>query len=219
VWPPQGLPREDPNRPRGGLYLDDGDGTFRRDTDYAFWLEYRPLNAGGSPKAFYPLPITREARDRNVFKGAWPAHVATFEEVERRADSEHVMPRIPDAVRNVPQLAVIVFESERGHVTNSADHPHATAQVNAWVDAGARWVRLNPDVHYIEAAMSRRPSREVQNPAGRKLDRAGIAALVEPEADAGGPTDAQGMTAAASELADRTYSKTWAPVLNKVLVR
>jgi hypothetical protein len=65
----------------------------------------------------------------------------------------------------------------------------------------------------------KRPSREVQNPAGRKLDRASIAGLVEPEADAGGPTDAQGMASAASELADRTYSKTWTPVLTKVLFR
>jgi hypothetical protein len=99
------------------------------------------------------------------------------------------------------------------------DHPHAIAQVNAWLDAGARWVRLNPDVHYVEVAMGKRPSREVQNPTGRKLDRTSIAGLVEPEADAGGPTDAQGMAAAASELADRTYSKTWAPALTKVLFR
>ncbi len=71
----------------------------------------------------------------------------------------------------------------------------------------------------LEAAMGKRPSRGVQNPAGRKLDRANIADLVEPEPDAGGPTDAQGMTAAARELADRTYGKTWTPVLDRVLVR
>jgi hypothetical protein len=65
--------------------------------------------------------------------------------------------------------------------------------------------------------MGKRPSRGVQNPAGRKLDRASIADLVEPEADAGGPTDAQRMAAAAR--ADRTYSKTWTPELDKVLVR
>jgi hypothetical protein len=167
VWPPQGV-RADPSWPRGGLYLDgDGDGTFSRDADYAFWLEYRALSVDGPLKAFYPPAITREARDRNVFGGAWPAHIATVEEVEQRAHVEDVMPRIADAVRKLPELAVIVFESERGHVTNSVDHPHAIAQVNAWLDASARWVRLNPDVHYVEAAMGKRPSREVQNPAGR----------------------------------------------------
>jgi hypothetical protein len=219
VWPPQGV-RSDPSWPRGGLYLDgDNNGTFSRDADYAFWLEYRPLNAREPRKAFYTPAVTREARERKVFGGAWPTHIATVEEVERRANVEDVMPRIPDAVQRLPQLAVIVFESERGHVTNSADHPHAIAQVNAWLDAGARWVRLNPDAHYVEVAMGKRPSREVQNAAGRKLDRTSIAGLVEPEADAGGPTDAQGMAAAASELADRTYSKAWEPVLTKVLFR
>jgi hypothetical protein len=219
VWPPQGL-RSDPSWPRGGLYLDgDSNGTFDRDADYAFWLRYRSLSAGEPRKAFYPPAVTREARDRKVFGETWPAHIATVEDVERLANVEDVMRRIPDAVQRLSQLAVIVFESERGHVTNSADHPHAIAQVNAWLAAGARWVRLNPDVHYVEAAMGKRPSREVQNPAGRKLDRASIAGLVEPEADAGGPTDAQGMAAAASELADRTYSKTWTTVLTKVLFR
>jgi hypothetical protein len=219
VWPPQGL-RSDPSWPRGGLYLDgDSNGAFDRNADYAFWLRYRSLSAGEPRKAFYPPAVTREARDRKVFGGTWPAHIATVEEVERLANVEDVMRRIPVAVQRISQLAVIVFESERGHVTNSADHPHAIAQVNAWLDAGARWVRLNPDVYYVEAAMGRRPSREVQNPAGRKLDRANIADLVEPEPDVGGPTDAQGMAAAARELADRTYTKTWNPVLDKVLVR
>lgn len=219
VWPPQGL-QSDPGWPHGGLYLDgDNNGIFSRDVDYAFWLEYRSLNMGAPRKVFYPPAVTREARDRKVFGGAWPAHIATLEEVEQRATIEDVMRRIPDAAQRLSKLAVTVFESERGHVTNSADHPHAIAHVNAWLDAGARWVRLNPDIHYVEAAMGKRPSREVQNQAGRKLDRASIANLVEPEADAGGPTDAQGMAAAACELADRTYTKTWVPVLDKVLVR
>lgn len=165
------------------------------------------------------MPIIREAGARQVFGSVWPAHIATVEEVDRRDDIDGVMPRIADAVRRLPHLAVIVFESERGHVTNSVDHPHAIAQVNAWLEAGAPWVRLNPDVHYVAAAMGKQPSRDVQNPAGRKLDRASIAGLVEAEASAGGPTDAQGMIAAASELADRTHHNTWTPTLNEVLER
>lgn len=218
VWPPQGLQRE-PGWPLGGLYLDgDNNNIFSRESDYGFWVSYNPLNEGEPRKSFYTPTVTREARDRKVFGAVWPAHIATVEEVERRADIEDVMRRIPSAVQRLPALAIIVFESLRGHVTNSADHPHAIAQVNAWLDGGARWVRLNPDLHYVEVAMGKRPSREVQNPAGRKLDRASIGDLVEAEADAGGPTDAQGMAAAACELADRTYTKTWAPVLNQVLI-
>ena len=58
----------------------------------------------------------------------------------------------------------------------------------------------------------------IQNRAGQKLDRSTIQELLEPENDDGGPTDKQGMTAAVCELADRTYRKEWAPVLDRVLV-
>jgi hypothetical protein len=76
--------------------------------------------------------------------------------------------------------------------------------VNAWLDAGARRVRFNPDAHYVESVMGTSPVRSVQNPAGQRLDRSTIAGLVEPEQANGGPSDAEGMAAAVSELADRT---------------
>lgn len=89
-------------------------------------------------------------------------------------------------VARLPRLAVLVFESEVGHVTAAADHPHAIAHVNAWLDAGARWVRFNPDPHYVESVMGKRPARVVQYPAGKGLDRNSIAGLLEPEEANGG---------------------------------
>ncbi len=219
VWPAQGL-QFDPSWPHGGLYLDgDGDGIFNRDQDYGFWLRYRSLDAGQPRKAFYPEVVTREASDRKLFGEKWPAHIATLEEVERLANVEDVMRRIALVIKRLPQLAVMVFESERGHVSNSVDHPHAIAQVNAWLAAGARWVRFNPDLLYVEDAMGKPLSRRVQNPAGRNLDRANIADLVEPEPDDGGPTDGKGMVEASREHADREHSKTWTAVLDRLLVR
>jgi hypothetical protein len=53
--------------------------------------------------------------------------------------------------------------------------------------------------------MKKRPTRIVQFPAGQGLDRAMIASVLVPEAAKGGPSDAQGMVAAAAELADRTH--------------
>jgi len=85
-------------------------------------------------------------------------------------------------------------------------------------DAHARWVRLNPDAHYVESIMAKKPSREIQNPAGRKVSREIIRDLVEPKAGDGGPTDAQAAAAMACELADRTYRNQWSPTLAGVLV-
>jgi para-nitrobenzyl esterase len=217
VWPIQALPR-DPTWPRGGLYLDgDGNGTFNKDKDYGFWAVYDSPTAGEPRKAFYFPAIIREARDRNVFGPTWPSHIATVQEVEERARSEDARRYVGDAVRRLPRLAVLVFESEAHHVI--ADASHAIAQVNAWLDAGARWVRFNPDAHYVENVMGRTPARGVQNPAGQRLDRSRIGSLLEPEEVNGGPSDAQGVAAAVSELADRTYRSNWTPVLTSVLVR
>ena len=59
----------------------------------------------------------------------------------------------------------------------------------------------------------------MQYPAGQKLDRNVIRDYLEPEESDGGPTDGEGMTAAACELADRTYYKSWAPLLPNVLIQ
>jgi len=219
VWPPQRLAK-DPNWPRGGLYLDgDGNGIFNQDADYGFWVAFVSPDVGQPRKAFYTPAVTREARDRKVFRDKWPSHIATLEEVEHRANREDALRHIPEVVRRLPRMAVLVFESEVGHVTAAADHPHAIAQVNAWLDARTRWVRFNPDVHYVESVMGRKMAREVQYPAGRRLDRQDILTLVEPEETAGGPSDAQGMAAAACELADRTNRNVWESVLPKVLIQ
>jgi hypothetical protein len=219
LWPPQG-PRCAPDCPRGGLYLDgDGNGRFTRDTDYAFWAVYESPEVGQPRKSFYSSAIIREARDRQLFGPTWPSHIATPDEVEQRASTEDALRHVRDAVRRLPHLAVIVFESEVGHVGVSADHPHAIAQVNAWLSARARWVRFQPDARYLEWVMKKKPTRIVQFPAGKGLDRQMIASVLVPEAANGGPSDAQGMAAAAAELADRTHRNNWTTELSTVLIK
>lgn len=214
VFPPQAGP-PGPTWPRGGLYLDgDGNGTFNRDADFAFFAAI-----GGPAKFFYSRTVTREAVSRKVFGNDWPKHIATQSDVEAQLGLEDPLPAIPAVVKSFPQLSVLIFESHQNHVIDAADHPQAIAQVNAWLDAGAHWVRFNPDAHYVQTTMGRTPSRVIQHPAGQKIDRQTIASLLEPEAAEGGPTDKQGMTAAICELADRTDRHRWSPVLNNVLHR
>jgi hypothetical protein len=215
IWPIQGLALQT-DWPRGGLYLDgDGNSTFNKNTDYAFWVDVEP---GPPLKVFYSPKTTREALERRVFADKWPTHIATQQEVEERASRDDARRHIPNAVKKMRGLAVLVFESQQSHVDSAGDHPHAVAQVKAWLDARARWVRFNPDVHYVEWIMAKKPSREIQNPAGSKVDRESISSLLEPEAKDGGPTDTQAMTAVACELADRTYRNQWAPTLTGLLV-
>ena len=67
--------------------------------------------------------------------------------------------------------------------------------------------------------MKKRPVRVVQYPAGKGLDRKVITTVLEPEEANGGPSDAQGMAAAAGELADRTHRNNWTTELSAVLIK
>jgi hypothetical protein len=214
VWPLLFL-RPLPDWPSGGLYLDgDRDGRFNSSADYAFWVDVEP---GPPVRVYYTPPVTREAFDRRVFGDKWPPHIATREEVEERQSRIDALRHIPAAVKKLPQLAILVYQSQTGHV--SIGYENALAHVNAWMDVHARWARFNPDVHYIEWSMRKKPSREIQFPAGRKISRQTIRDLVEPQPKDGGPTHEQGMTAAVCELADRTFRKNWAPMLTRLLIQ
>jgi len=217
AWPILGL-RPQPDWPRGGLYLDgDGNGHFDRDIDFAFWVD---VERGPPLKVFYSAEVTRRAVEQNVFGGAWPAHIATVQELDKRASQNDAVQHIARAVQRFPRLAVLVFESQEHHIAGfgGARHVNAIAQVNAWLDARARWVRFSPDLEYLKETMAKTPARRDQYPAMKKLDPGSISDLLEPEAGRGGPTDNQAMSAVASELADRTQFDVWSPTLSGTLV-
>lgn len=186
--------------------------------DFAFWVD---VESGPPLKVFYSLEVTRLAVEQNVFDRGWPAHIATLQEHDRRAGQNDAVRHIPRVVQRFPRLAVLVFESQEHHIAGfgGARHVNAIAQVNAWLDARARWVRFSPDLHYLTQTMAKTPARRDQYPAMKKLDRASILAFLEPEAERGGHSDAQAMSAVASELADRTQFDTWSATLSRVLVQ
>jgi hypothetical protein len=218
VWPLMGL-QPQPDWPRGGLFLDgDGNGRFSRDVDFAFWVN---LELGPPFKVFYSPMVTRRALQQKIFGDGWPAHIATIQELEARERRDGALPQFPQVVGRFPRLAVLVFESQDHHVAGfgGARHVNAVAQVNGWLAARARWVRFSPDIHYLAEVMGKKSVRTVQYPAMKALDAKSITDLLEPEAERGGPTDGEGMSAVVCELADRTQLNVWAPTLSRTLVQ
>jgi hypothetical protein len=142
-------------------------------------------------------------------------------ELDTRAGQNDAVRHIARAVQRFPRLAVLVFESEEHHIAGfgGARHLNAVAQVNAWLDARARWVRFSPDLQYLTATTGKTPARQDQYPAMKRLDPAVMRDLVEPEAERGGPTDNQAMSAVASELADRSQFNNWSPTLTRTLIQ
>ena len=120
-------------------------------------------------------------------------------------------------MKNAPELAVLIWSCERDHVQATLDHRHIRIQYDAFLDAGARWARVNPDSHYLEWVTGRKPSRVVQNPAGKRFDSETIRAATTPTQQTGGATTTEGLAAAACEMADRTRKDEWSPALQHVL--
>ncbi len=206
-----------PRELKGGFFFDlNGDGRFRTEED--FLVHCFVGDAGAGVKAWYSPRIIAEAEKRNLVPGAHPEHVPTLEEARgfwRYRDATH---GVPDAVRKCPDLAVIVYANERDHVQADPAHTHILEQVEGFRNAGARFVRLNPDRVYVERVVpvefAFRP--EVQfpdNPAGRSWDRTNITHGLEPSVLPMGFY----MQAAVCELADRAQAGSWAANLDRVL--
>ena len=199
----------------GSLYHDaDGDGRYNPDADYQL---NGILIPGPRPNVFYSRLVTAAAVRRKVFGGDWPAHIAKPPRVEELLAIRDGETQVAEAVKNSSGLAVIIWAVEQDHVQATKDHRHIRIQYDAYREAGVRWARVNPDAHYLEWAMRKKPSRSVQNPAGKKFSAQSIRQAVEPAARNGGGSNAQGLAAAASELADRTQKDDWRPVLDQVL--
>ena len=204
---------------RGALFFDlNGDGRFSESDDY-------PANAfvqdlGQGPKAWYTPRLIREAERRKLYGDQRPAHVPSLAESTEYWRWRDAAGSIAGAVRKCPKVAIIVYANERDHVQVAPDHPHILAQVEGFRQAGAKFVRLNPDRAYVERVLAsggppflQRPRTFPDNEAGSVWNRGNIRRGLEP-ADL--PMQPY-MQAAVCELADRVQAGNWANNLDAVL--
>lgn len=167
---------------------------------------------GPPPNYYYSRVMTALAAKQKLFGDDWPPHIANLDQVREFLDVRDGETQVPQAVRNSPQLAVVIWASEVDHVQRTEDHRHIRVQYDAFLEAGVRWARVNPDVSYLRWVLGRTPPRVVQNPAGKRFDGRTIRQATEPDG-----LFAEGMAAAACELADRTQRGEWSPILKDVL--
>ncbi|MCX7012587.1 MAG: hypothetical protein NTW86_08495 [Candidatus Sumerlaeota bacterium] len=198
---------------RGSLFFDvDGDGRY----DPAIDFRHQPVmfDAGQGPKFWYSVRLLREAEKRRLFGERWPAHIPTVEEAEEFWRCRDAAGLVPDAVRKLPHLAVIVAAHQSDHMQSAPDHPHILTQVNAFQEAGARFIRLNPDRAYTQWLTSRELPSLPDNEAGLRYDREAIRSALYPDDVAPGPALA---SVAVCEVADRAQTGNFAPNLDAVL--
>lgn len=190
----------------GVLFLDGNrNGAYEPESDYEF---VGTLAALPSPRFYFSPTLTRAARDKKVFGTQWPGHIATVEEAEKFSAMRSGVAHLPNAIKNVPRLAVIIWSSVEDHVQRTADYRHIRAQYDAFQAAGVRWIRLNPSKQAVEQTAARQYPAYRENPVNATYDRFTIRRAVAPEPP-DGPADPLGVAAAACELADRTRRNQW----------
>ncbi len=197
----------------GNLFFDmDGDGICALPEDYP--LQAPAFDLGEGPKSWYSSRLMREAERRGLFGVPRPAHVPTLDETVEFWRYRDATGLVPEAVRKLPRVAVIVGASETDHVQIAPDHPHIRAQVNAFQQAGAQFIRLNPDRAYLEWLFGKSVDGLPDNDAGLQYTPKTIRAALCPD-DA---IPKQLLTpASVCELADRVQAGNFTVNLDEVL--
>ena len=197
---------------RGGLFFDmDGDGKCASEDDYP--LQPLIFDLGQGQKVWYSVRLQTEAEKRGLFGEKRPPHLPTLEENVEFWRYRDATGLVPEAVRKIPGLSVIVLANETDHVQIAPDHPHIYAQVNAFAKAGA-FVRLNPDRAYVEWLTGGQAPDVPDNDAGLQYTPKTVGTALCPDGLVAKPLFSP---AAMCELADRTQAGNREPNLSRVL--
>jgi len=116
--------------------------------------------------------------------------------------------RAAEATAQQPDLKAIIIGTDNDHRQPIPDHPHITGLAWALYASGAEWVRVNPDDAYVER-FSGQPGSWTDNDANSVAGTGDTNQAMEPESSEAGTRGL--VTAAAMELADRTYWSDWSP--------
>jgi hypothetical protein len=127
--------------------------------------------------------------------------------------------RFRTVIAGNPDLRVLVVALTTDHSMRASDHADVAVQYAAWQDAGAAWLRLDPDCAYLAADPC------VENPAdasfdpedfdrGPGIDDPGPAGEILPHNERGDGVDVAAMRAAVAELADRAHAGDWSADLD-----
>jgi len=188
----------------GGLYFDiNQNGELDGGVDYlASYHSFLGLD-------YYSNRIRQAAQELGV---PLADRIATVEETQEFwlwRNGEHW---IEDAVQANPDLMFIVEAGDRDHVQGAIDHPHVLIQYDGFLNAGARFVRLNPDRSYIEDILGMAMPDAVDNDAFASFDHLTIRTAVQPR-DIVALRSEFSVAAALCEVADRTKENNLAPQL------
>jgi len=201
----------------GGLYIDENEnGAVDPGSDFIFY----PLvfNINGTYKSFYSERVRQAAASLQVLPLNSPEHFSTVQETQEFWSWRNGEYWIDSTIQKNPDLMFMIVASDTDHVQISPDHPPVIIQYEAFIDAGCRLVRLNPDRSYVEDYLDHSYPGAVDNEAFVELDRNNMDSRVEPGNSSSDHFNRVTVAAAGvCELADRTYYDNTDTQLNNIL--
>ncbi len=195
----------DPQNPlQGGLYFDlNHNHQVDLGTDFILHpLTFTdlPENPSSGTKVYYSERLTDYAFTHHLYPASRPFHLSSQSECDNFWYWRNGAKWISSLVAANCGIRFLVIASEKDHVQTAADHPHILIQYDGFKEAGARFVRINPDASYISLlSTSDAGSDCVDNDAGADFSHLSIRDALEPETISMTTT----VLAAACELADR----------------
>ncbi|MBN1944702.1 MAG: hypothetical protein JW797_03455 [Bradymonadales bacterium] len=151
-----------------------------------------------------------------LFPDRPPVWLASLEETRSYWSDRDASGSIDVLHAEMPDLLVMPLATQSDHVQGQPDHPHIRGTVQAWLDAGHSFVRLNPDAAYLAMVTGVEESALVDNQANQPVPFPGINAVLFPEIIEDQHPSAI-TTAAILELSDRTYLDNRSSDLSEVL--
>ena len=119
--------------------------------------------------------------DPNAPETSWPGQVAIAAESEAFFQERDGSIYLPSVAQKYPNLFITIYGSRLDHLQRQPDHPHILSQYNAWLDANAHWVRLNPESIYISTLANMSMRNFPNNKPNGAVDADSPSALLEPE--------------------------------------
>jgi hypothetical protein len=172
---------------RGVAYFDlDGSGAYEERVDAEMW-GIRPEVDG---------------------EGIEPDGLLTIAEAEAFWALRDASRALSAAVERYPDTPYILLGTETDHNLGIEDHAHITGLAHALREAGARWVRVNPDASYLEL-MTGTKDGWVDNPANTATWPGDPSVVMLPNAAEVGLHSRSYVTAALVELMQRRWRDNW----------
>jgi hypothetical protein len=150
----------------------------------------------------------------------WPEGLATPQEAQESWPFRTTVDNYPSLAASAPELKVMLVFAADDHVQAAPDKPHIHQAWDGFRERAGLWVRLNPDLCYVESISGERGgSGYPDNPANTEPADWNDARLWGYGGAYGSPFVTQSVPlAAAAEMADRVRADEWGADLQEVLV-